>query len=354
MKNYHIVMSGATDLDDFEKNAAEGLSPRHGLVVLRDRLNAQIHQAASRPGRVSPADKLRTRLIGTPQSWALARELAARLGPDDVIYCVDESSGIPMASALHGKADRPKLAVSLTNMDRPRGWLTGRLLRFANSVDVFLACCRTQFEFLRKTVGVAEERMCLVLAHLDESFFTPGPATPGKTRPVIAAAGMEKRDYRTLAEATKDLDADVKISAWSRDAAPLAKSFPPELPANMARQGYLEYPELRQLYRDADVVVVSVFPCTYAAGVTSMMEGMACARPVVVTRTRGLDDHLIPPDGLSIIEPGDPAAMRAAIERLLRDPQEARTLAEAGHSAGVRRFAFNTHLETVAGRLAAL
>jgi glycosyltransferase involved in cell wall biosynthesis len=353
MKTYHIAMTWATDLDGFEKNAAEGQSPRHALATLRRRLGAEIHQAASMAHRVTAADRLRARLIGTPQSWAYARELAGRLGPDDVVYCVDEYLGIPLAHALRGKAGRPKLAVYLTNMERPRGRLCARLLRFADAVDVFLACCRTQFAFLRKALKVGDDRTCLALEHADEAFFTPGPAATGKARPVVAAVGMERRDYRTLAEATKDLDADVRVAAWSRYAAPLARSFPPELPANMTRQAY-KYPELRQLYRDADVVAVSVFPGTYAAGVTSMIEAMHCARPVVVTRTRGLEDHLVPPDGLTIIEPGDPAAMQAAIKRLLKDHRKAISLAEVGHAAGARRFAFDAHLQTVTDRLTAL
>ncbi|MEM5838768.1 hypothetical protein AAHH59_10735, partial [Pediococcus acidilactici] len=52
----------------------------------------------------------------------------------------------------------------------------------------------------------------------DTIFFRPSPASLDKPRPVIASVGLEKRDYRTLAAATSDLDVDVKISGFSRDA----------------------------------------------------------------------------------------------------------------------------------------
>ena len=115
----------------------------------------------------------------------------------------------------------------------------------------------------------------------------------------------------------------------------------------MTRQFY-SYPDLVQLYRDADIVVASVFPCQYAAGVTTLMEGLACARPVIATRSPGLSDYLEPSDGLSVVEPCDGDGMRQAIVRLLEHPDEAREQGERGYHLATRRYAFDQavdHLE---------
>ena len=111
--------------------------------------------------------------------------------------------------------------------------------------------------------------------------------------------------------------------------------------------------ELVQLYRDADVVAVPMFPNKYA-GITSLVEALACERPIVASRTIGLADYLSPPDGISPVEPSDPDAMRAAIVRLLERPQEAQLQARQGYESVERRYQFDRYIETVATQLEAL
>ncbi|MGA7498030.1 MAG: hypothetical protein WBX00_14990, partial [Isosphaeraceae bacterium] len=60
-------------------------------------------------------------------SWSLARTLAARLGSDDVVYCLDADMGLPLAGAFRRATSRPKQAVFLHNLDRPRGRLAAKL-----------------------------------------------------------------------------------------------------------------------------------------------------------------------------------------------------------------------------------
>ena len=96
-----------------------------------------------------------------------------------------------------------------------------------------------------------------------------------------------------------------------------------------------------QLYRDADVVVAPVFPCSYAAGVTTLMEGMCCRRPVVVSRSPGLSDYLEPSDGLTIVEPFDSDGLRQAIVRVLENPDTLRDQAELGFRLGSERYDFD-------------
>jgi glycosyltransferase involved in cell wall biosynthesis len=352
MPEFHIAMTWAKDYDEIDRLAALGQGPRHAVPALVHRLGAILHQANRDAQAVSRSDRLRSRLIGTPNCWAFARDVAPRLGSGAMVYCLDAEVGVPLAAALRRRSSRPKLAVFLHNLDRPRGRLASRLLRVADTVDLFISCCSSQLEFVRDWLKVSEDRTFLLLEHLDNRFFTPGPPDPGKTRPVIAAVGLERRDYRTLAAATRDLNADVRVAGWSAYARKLAKTLPPEVPANMALRSY-KPTELVQLYRDADVVVVSMFPNKYA-GITALIEGLACGRPVVATRTRGLVDYLAQPDGISVVEPGDPAAMREAIVRLLEHPDEARAQAHRGYESAGRRYDFDRYIETVARRLEAL
>src|SRR5208337_3009005 len=221
-----------------------------------------------------------------------------------------------------------------------------------------VSCCALNkrdgrsFTFVRDYLKVSEDRTFLLLQHVDTRFFSPGPPTPGKSRPVVVAVGREQRDYATLARATQDLDVDVWVDDWSATARKQPGMLPREIPANMSFR-HSKPRELVQLYRDGDVVVVPMFPNKYA-GITSLIEGLACERPVVASRTRGLVDYLSPPDGISPVEPSDPDAMRAAIVRLLEHQEETRIQARQGYESVDRRYHFERYIETVASRLESL
>jgi glycosyltransferase involved in cell wall biosynthesis len=336
----HLVLSPGIDLDRWRRESDQGLCPRHSMVALADRLDAVVHVPHVEQDRPNVFDRMRAQIFSSGESWALARRLARQLGPGDVVFCQGEYVGLPLAAMLGNKLKRPKLFVFCHNITSRRGRVAARLFRFAKSIDALGVCCATQSDFLQHDLGIPESRIHLLLEHVDNRFFSPGPSSESKTRPVIVGVGLENRDYRTLAKATFDLDVDVRISGFSRYAAPLAKSLPDPMPSNMTRKFYSS-PDLVQLYRDAEVVVASVFPCQYAAGVTTLMEGLSCGRPVVVTHSPGLSDYLDPSTGLTLVEPGDSNGMRQAIVRLLEHPNEAQDQGERGYEIASRRYAFD-------------
>ncbi len=323
------------------------------MAVMADRHGAIVHIPHPERDQPSAFDRVRSRLFGSPETWAMARRLADQLGPGDVVYCQSESVGLPMAAVLGKRSRRPKLCVFGHNLTSRRSRVAARLIGLAGRVDALAVCCSTQADSLRRELKIDESRIHLLLEHVDTRFFSPGPASPEKSGPLIAGVGLERRDYRTLAEACRDLPVEVRISGFSRYAAVLARSFPDPLPANMTRRFY-PWPELIQLYRDADVVVAPVFPCKYAAGVTTLMEGQCCRRPVIITRSPGLSDYLEPSDGLSIVEPFDSQGMRQAIIRLLEHPEEAREQAERGFQLASTRYDFDQAVDRLVGILEAL
>jgi glycosyltransferase involved in cell wall biosynthesis len=336
----HLVLSPGIDLDEVRRQSEQGLGARHSMAAVADRCDAIVHIPHPDRDRPNAFDRLRSRLFGTAETWAMARRLVDRLGPGDVVYCQSEAVGIPLAALLGKRSGRPKLFVFGHNITSRRARVVARLFGIAGRVDGIGVCCSTQAEFLRRDLKIGEDRIHLILEHVDNRFFSPGPAGPDKARPMVVGVGLERRDYRTLAVACQDLDVDVRISGYSRYAKLLARSLPDPLPSNMSQRFYT-YPELVQLYRDADVVVASVFPSLYAAGVTTLMEGQCIRRPVVATRSPGLSDYLVPSDGLSVVEPLDGEGMRRTIVRLLERPAEAREQAERGFQLASGRYDFD-------------
>lgn len=326
---YHIGLCPSSDLEAIARNAQAGKNPRHAICDLTQLLGATIHQPAGE--RVLPIDILRAKIIGRPEHWALARKLSLELQEDDVIYCTGEHIGFPIAALCSGKQKRPKIIVLVNNINRPRGYLALKLFGLANRVDLFVTTTPSQAEFLRQSLHLSKNQVYLLPSlPIDTSFFTPGPTSPNKSRPMISSGGLEKRDYRTLANATQDLDVDVKICAFSRNITARKRTFPKVTPSNMSFRFY-EWPELLQLYRDSDIVVLSLFENNYQAGLTTLFEAMACRRPVIVTRSAGIINDLIDSGIVIGVNPCDPIGLKQAIQDLLNDSQKAGILAHRGY-----------------------
>jgi glycosyltransferase involved in cell wall biosynthesis len=320
------------------------------MQMLAAELAAQVHQPL---GLTAPAwsDKLRARLLGSADLWTLARGVLAGCTPRDVVFCSSEAGGFQLAALASAMPSRPRIAVFVHNVNRPKGRLALRLWQLRNQIDLFLACSMSQVVFLREYLQLSDERVRHVWDHTDTQFFTPGSQSPDKRRPLIVSVGLEQRDYRTLASAAGDLAVEIRVSGFSKDAAAMAETFPAVMPPNMSKAFY-PWPDLVQLYRDADVVAVSCKPNRYAAGVQSLMEASACRRPLVVTSTEGLRAYLN--DGAISVPPGDVAAMRAAILDTLRDREAAEHRAELAYRMAQSRYGMERYVSELVTALRAL
>jgi glycosyltransferase involved in cell wall biosynthesis len=97
------------------------------------------------------------------------------------------------------------------------------------------------------------------------------------------------------------------------------------------------FTELRDAYARAACVVVPQRSDEYAfgsegGGLTALLEAMAMGRPVVASDRAILHDYV--EDGVDalLVPPEDPPALRAAIERVLGDPELASSLGAAARA----------------------
>ena len=108
----------------------------------------------------------------------------------------------------------------------------------------------------------------------------------------------------------------------------------PEVPAAL---GFIPNAELGPYYAAAAVVCC---PSLREGFGVACLEAMAHGRPVVASATGGLLDLV--EDGVTglLVEPGDAAALRAALERLLADPELRARLGAAGRARAQERFSW--------------
>lgn len=292
-------------------------------------LNASIYQ----PGTdvIVSSDIVRGKIVSRPEHWSLARRLSSKLDNNDLIFCAGEDVGFPIASLCCSGVKKPKILVFIHNINRPRTRLALKLLNLRQKIDLFMTCTPLQGSFLRSYLNLSPERIRVFLEQpTDVSFFQPGLSSNVKSRPLIASGGLEKRDYRTLADATQDLDIDVEISAVSPNAIFSKRAFPKIIPENMRCRTHT-WDELLQLYRNSDVVAISLFQNKYQAGLTTMFEALACKRPVIITRSPGIIQEFIDLGAVTGVNPKDPQQLRQAILSLLRSPNKANLQAQIGY-----------------------
>ncbi|MCY6490457.1 glycosyltransferase family 4 protein [Leptolyngbya sp. GGD] len=350
---HHIVLSKPFDLEQFSEGARQGINPRHVLADLSQKLDATIHKTGNHP--ITFLDRVFAKFFGTlPEQWAMARSIVPQLSNEDIVFCNGTDVGFPLAMLCKVAGKRPKLATHVMVPENRRVRLLLKLFALDTHIDAFQVYNQSQGDFLQSFLNLSSDRVSVFALHTDTDFFSPGATSPSKSRPIIASAGLEQRDYVTLAEATHDLDVDVKICAASCAAkAAGAGGFPKVIPANMEAR-YYDFAELRQLYRDADIVVVPVVNHTYSAGSTVVLEAMACCKPVVLTSTPGRNTALRDEGVVRGVPVGDAASLRAAIVSLLNNPQEAAALAQRGHEKVLRENATEKHLQSLISLLTAM
>ncbi|MEA5574200.1 glycosyltransferase [Calothrix sp. UHCC 0171] len=346
--NYHIVLSRAFDLETINRHAKAGKCPCHVMWEASQILNARIHMPNAdyiKESHVQTFEQIGCQqqgtlrhLVGNPEHWLLASHLSQQLTEEDVVFCTGEDVGIPVAELCGAKKKRPKILVLIHNINRLRGRLALKLFRVRDKIDLFLTYTPGIAEFLRAYLHLPENRVSLFSEQpTDISFFTPGSASVDKIRPVIASGGLEKRDYRTLAAATEDLDIDVKICATSPNVKVNPQAFPKMLPNNMSCRDY-EWLEFVQLYRDADIVVIPLFKNNYQAGLSVMFEAMACRRPVIITKSPGIIQELIEAGIVTGVREGDANDLRLAIVNLLQNPRQAELQAQRGYELVLQKY----------------
>jgi glycosyltransferase involved in cell wall biosynthesis len=165
---------------------------------------------------------------------------------------------------------------------------------------------------------------------VDTSFWAPGGIPGGG---VLAIGNDGHRDWDTLVAAAPAIDAEVTV--LTRHPAPAV------LPGNVRWQSadwhaaLLSDAEVRDAFRSASVVVVPVKDVPQPSGQSVTLQASACARAVVLTRTRGLWDPEALRDGENVllVPPTDPDALAAAVGRVLGDPAAGEAIGGAARAS---------------------
>jgi glycosyltransferase involved in cell wall biosynthesis len=183
---------------------------------------------------------------------------------------------------------------------------------------------------------------------IDTKFFDPDSApsvAPPVDEPYILSAGLERRDYTTLLDAVEGLPIRLVIAAgspWSKEDFHTTRG----LPANVIVASF-NHEEMRELYRHARLVVLSVFPTERACGMNVVGEAWAMRRPVIASATEGLIEYMSSGKNGLLVAPGSADEVRNAITHLLSSTDRADQLAANGADFVRSTLSLDNFLSTV-------
>jgi glycosyltransferase involved in cell wall biosynthesis len=345
--------------------------PRRDFVALAQALDAELLYSSD-----SRVNSVLGKVAGPHVRQALRAGWTLRRG--DACFADGEHVGIPLAMILGLTGRRSVNLVMLGHyVDRP--WKR-RLLRIASRVfprGTLVLHSATQRERVQASLG-RHWRVALVPYQVDTTYWAPRHEGARPGLPLILSVGSENRDYETLVEAARGLDAQVVVAAGSHWARRIARAG--DLPPNVEYlSDPLAFDELREAYARACVVAVPLNDVTNQSGVTVILEAMSMARPVVATATAGqrecIRGDLVGPEGEIdsattadrgpqvfadevqgghtgyYVPPKDADALRVCLERLINSPEECGHVGNNAREAAQRHFNFERFVETLAALL---
>ncbi|MCB1342347.1 MAG: glycosyltransferase [Pseudooceanicola sp.] len=265
-------------------------------------------------------------------AWVAEWEIARRLRQErfDIVHFIDGELGGWLVSRLPDSffagGVRPAL---LTMLHQPEALLkdwtsAAALARF----DMLGAVAEHQADWLRAMVpGVP---VVSVPHGIDTDYFCPAPAERAAGPFRMVAVGHWLRDYG-LAFAALDRLAAEGIALDYRVVSH-ATNLPP-LPGYVTLRSGISEDDLRQEYREADLVFM---PLAAATANNALLEGMACGTPVMSTRTGGVPEYVGAQAG--VLCEAEAGAMAEALRALIADPARR---AAMGRAARARALTFD-------------
>jgi len=342
-----LTVSGTVEAD-LAGPIERGERPRPDYVAMAEAMSADILDVAvarQRAGRIGPLLE-RVGGAGLLLAWVCFRD-RNRYG---AVFTDGEQVGLPLAALCRLTARRPFAHVMIVHiLSVPKKRRLYHALRLGRFIDTMVVYSSAQRRFVVDELGFPIDRVVLTPFTVDTAFFSADRVTPRRgPRPILSSAGLEFRDYPTLMEAVRDLDARVVIAAaspWStRPDSTEGAAVPPNV--EICRLGFVD---LRQLYADSDFVVMPLHDVEFQAGVTTILEAMAMGKAVVCSRSRGQTDIVVDGVNGAYVEPGDPRDLRRAIDELLAEPARRERLGRGGRDLVERECDVDVYADRLAG-----
>ena len=241
----------------------------------------------------------------------------------DVVFATADTVGIPLLLLKRAGLVRPPVVYTPIGLPErfaqlPQQRVYAGALRSARTIVTYSGA---EAEWLRNWIGGGE--VVFVPFGVDTDAFRPSGATPEVD--VISVGADPRRDFELLkAVAVRHPELTFRIVATKERIAALG-----ELPVHVSAESDVRLEEVRDRLARARVVALPVRANSYSGATTVLLQAMAMAKPVVVSRTDAIADGYGLEDGVNcrLVEPGDADAFERALLDAVSSPGDLGTRA---------------------------
>lgn len=191
---------------------------------------------------------------------------------------------------------------------------------------------RAQIKPTIEWLGFEPRRVHHIIFGVDSDFFRY--QEPASGPPMIFSCGNDRdRDPKTLFAA---LDLVRKERPHVRAIVQTNTNLKP--PPNVQVIGRISHSELRDMYKEAALVMVATRPNLHVSGMTVALEAMSTGRPVVISDTAGMEDYVDSKFSEQRCKPGDADGLAAAAINLIDNEELRRAVGILGRQDVERTY----------------
>jgi glycosyltransferase involved in cell wall biosynthesis len=324
----------------FQAGSNKDIGPRLDYIELAKRLGGDIstHRLLQSVG-LTWARRIESRL---KLDFVQAMLAATQLSSHNLILSTSERTAIPLAMLLKAiGSSKPHIVIGhhFSSINKKRLF---RIWKLHDSFAFVISVCRAQAEFVVRQFHYPAANVSFIYDKVDHQFFRPLGDNKGD---YILTVGQEQRDFQCLVRAISGTGIKLVIiasSPWS-DFSLEFENF-----ESITALRNLPYRELRELYNNARLVVLPLHEVDYAAGVNTVLESMAMSKALIVSRTNGIKDYVIPHETGIFTSPENSEELRDAILDLWDDPGERQRLGENARRVVEEKMNLDIYVNRVA------
>jgi glycosyltransferase involved in cell wall biosynthesis len=205
---------------------------------------------------------------------------------------------------------------------------------FVRGHSKLLCLSKNVLSQLEKEFNVGEGKACLLDWGIDLPFYEKpsNEVSIDHETSFFVSAGKSGRDHNTLAKAFFGINYPLKIYC-SEQSAPTVSDLSSNIIVrfNHPTHNAISYNDLLVEYKKSYAIAIPLIDTDSLAGLTSLLDGMAMGKPVVMTKNDQVDID-IEKEGIGIwVDPGDVKGWQKAVTYLLTHPQEVKEMGNRGY-----------------------
>jgi glycosyltransferase involved in cell wall biosynthesis len=238
-----------------------------------------------------------------------------RINQVDVVFSTVDTVGVPLMLLKRAGLVRPPLVYVSIGLPERLAQLRGERMqrlyaRALRGTQSIVAYAKSEVEQLRGWLGAEAPPIDFVPFGVDVDAFRPVPELRPDTD-VVTVGVDPRRDFALLLRiAARRPELSFRIVASAEHARALH-----DAPANVAVETDIPLEQVRDRLARARVVALPVRDNSYSGATTVLLQAMAMAKPVVVSRTAAISEGYELEDGVNcrLVPPGDSDAFEQAL-----------------------------------------